>query len=234
MNQKKNSTETNGHELYFEWYLQELESAGFITRYDREPETMLVIPPYIHSREKHFKAKQNEPEDFALIKALEYTYDYRIIWNAEKAIHIFTDVFDSDKPFRFGQPTFVSHWLEVDGFTELVSFVDVKPHFVAAQFSGAMSSFYTFPLIQKILMFTRSIYVNKAIPINSGKHGVNTCLFAKTFTPNRYLFTDKAAKKRTIKFRTVPLKSYVNRQENIIETYRDNEAKKGGAQQSLL
>lgn len=235
MNQKKNSTETNGHEMYFEWYLDELESNGFIEGYDREPETILVIPPYIHERELHYIKKENKTEEFALIKSLEYTYDYRIIWS-QKAQHIFMDVFDPDKPFLFGQPHFIAHWIEIDGFNELVSYVDVKPHFVAAQFNQGMSSYYTFPLIQKILMFMRSIYINKVTPINSGKHGVNTCLFAKTFTPNRFLFTDKASMKRKIKFRTVPLNSYVNRQKNIVEKYMDTEkAKKGETgQQSLL
>lgn len=229
---QKNTTETNGIEMYFEWWLQELETEGYIESYQREPETVMVIPPYIHEREKHFKTKQNEAEEYALIKSLEYTYDYRIIWNP-KSIHIFTDVFESDKPFRYGQPPFVSHWIKIGEFTELVSYVDVKPHFVAAQFNSGMSSFYTFPLIQKILMFTRSIYVNKAIPINSGKHGVNSCLFAKTFTPNRFLFTDKAAQQRKIRFRTVTLNAYVKRQQNIIETYSDIEKSKN-VQQTLL
>ena len=232
---QKTKTDVNDIEMYFEWWLQELETEGYITGYSREPETMLVIPPYIHKREKHFKTKANTPEDFALIKSLEYTYDYRIIWNT-KSIHIFTDVFNPDLAFRYGQPSFISHWIDLDGFKELVSYVDVKPHFVAAQFSSGLSTFYTFPLIQKILMFTRSIYVNKAIPINSGKHGVNSCLFAQTFTPNRFLFTDKAAQQRKIRFRTVTLSAYVKRQVNIMETYADIENAKSGdnGQQSLL
>lgn len=230
---QKNTTETNDIEMYFEWWLAELETAGFIESYSREAETMLIIPPYIHEREKHFKSKANTPEDFALIKSLEYTYDYRIIWN-QKAIYVFTEVIEAGVPFRFGQPPFVSHWMQIDGFTELVSYVDVKPHFIAAQYNGAMSSFYTFPLIQKMLMFTRSIYINKAIPINTGKYGVNTCLFAKTFTPNRYLFTDKAAQQRKIRFKTVTLNAFVKRQHNIMEMYDEMETSKIPTQQTLL
>lgn len=218
--------------MYFEWYLDELESNGFIERYDRELETIMVIPPYIHQREKHLKKLPNKEEDFAFINALEYTYDYRIIWK-EKALHIFTDIFDPDKPFIFGQPEFVSHYIEVDGFTQIVSYVDVKPHYMAAQYNSGMSSFYTFPIIQKILMFMRSIYINKAMPINSGKYGVNTCLFAKTFTPNRFLFTDKAQQQRSIKFRTVSISAYVKRQQRILEDYQKTEREKN-TQQSLL
>lgn len=229
------ATEINDHEQYFEWYLDELEAHGFIERYDREPETLLVVPPYIHQREKHLKKSENKIEDFALLSAMEYTYDYRIIWK-DKAINIFTEIFDPEKPFKFGQPHFISHWMMLEGFHNLVSYVDVKPHFKAAQYNQGMSSFYTFPFIQKILLFTRSIYVNKVIPINSGRHGVNTCLFAKTFTPNRYLFTDKASMKRKIKFRTVTISSYHKRMQNIVEQYEENEKAKQGevGQQKLL
>lgn len=235
MSQQGNTSKKSDAEVYFEWYLDELERNNYIEGYDREPQQIIVIPPYIHEREKHFIKKENTIEEFRFIDSLDYTYDYRIIWS-ERALHIFTDIFNENEPFRFGQPPFVSHWMEIDGFQQIVSYVDVKPHFTAAQHGGNLSSFYTFPIIQKILMLLRGLYINKITPINNGKFGVNTCLFAKTFTPNRYLFTDKAQQKRKIRFKTVAFDIYVKRQQNIIEQYNKTEASKRGdiGQQSLL
>lgn len=232
---KQNSTEENPGELYFTWYLDELKEYGFVKEYHREPETILVLPAYTHLREKHFKTKENESEMFNLLGEVTYTYDFRIIWN-DSALNIFTEPFIKGKAFRFGQPTFISHYIKIEDNVELVSYVDVKPHNSAARFGGNLSSFYTFPFIQKFLMTNMNLYINKVIPKNQGKYGVNTCLFAKTFTPNRYKFTDKATMLRKIAWRVVPITTYVDKQHAIVNNLMKQEQKKNAKdnQQKLL
>jgi hypothetical protein len=226
----------NQGEIYFSWYLDELLQQGYLKEYQREPETFLVLPRYKFKKEKHFKKKENEYVSFNLFPDLSYTYDYRLIWN-EKALNIFTELMHKDGHFRFGVPDFVSHNIEINGKTEIVSYVDVKPHRAAARFGGGkISTFYTFPLIQKFLAHFHHIYINKIVPTNTGKHGIATCLFAKTFTPNRYLFTDAGKQMRKIPFMRVSLSNYVKRKKTIIESalkiIEDKNSK--GQQTSLL
>lgn len=225
MSKKAPTTEENSGEMFFTWWLDELKHNGYIKRYDREPEFLQVLPPFVHQREKHYKTKPNEFEDFNMIPPINYTYDFRILWE-EKAKYIFTEPFAKGEAFRFGMPDFVSHYIKLDGYTELTSFVDVKPHAASARFNTSMSSLYTFPLIQKFLLHRRGIYINKIIPNNSGKNGVNTCLFAQTFTPNRYLFTDTGQQLRKIPFKKTTITSYTERRASIIESLFEDIKKK--------
>jgi|GEM_PF-2847280 len=234
MNNKK-ETQENDDEMYFTWYMDELVNYNFIKSYQREPETFTVLPGYVHKKEKHFKTKPNEAEEFNLLQPITYTYDYRIIWD-ESALNIFTETLNEAKPFRFGLPTFISHYINVEGNLELVSYIDVKPHVSAARFGGKLSSYYTFPFVQKFLLNKYRLYINKAIPKNQGKFGVNTCLFAKTFTPNRYKFTDGGTQLRKIKWRVVSITSFVKKQEGIVNELMKQEEKKNSknSQQKLL
>lgn len=232
----KKETKENPDEMYFTWYLDELQEYGYIESYEREPETINVLPAYVHTREKHFVNKENESEEFNLLQPITYTYDFRVIWD-QSAKNIFTEPFNKDKPFKFGEPTFISHYIKMQDEVKLVSYVDVKPHVSAASFGGGkLASYYTFPFIQKFLMSNMGLYINKAIPKNQGKYGVNTCLFAKTFTPNRYKFTDKATMLRKIKWRVVSITSYVKKQEGMISNLIKQEQKKNAknSQQKLL
>jgi hypothetical protein len=225
MSKKKTVTKENDDEMYFTWWLDELKQHGFIKWYDREPENIEVLPAYVHQREKHYKTKPNESEDFNLLAAINYTYDFRIVWE-KKALYILTEPFAEGESFRFGMPEFVSHYITLMDELELVSYVDVKPHHSAASFGGNLSSFYTFPFIQKYLLKRRGLFVNKAVPKNQGKHGVNNCLFAKTFTPNRFLFTDASQQLRKIPFKKVTITSFYEKRKSIVESLFEDIRKK--------
>lgn len=192
-------TQENPHEMYFRWYCEELIQYGFLKKISREPELISVFPKLTHKKEKHYKSKkENTIEEITMLQPTEYTYDFLLVWT-DKAYYIFTEEYDKDTPFVFGMPIFVSHRIMMDTGIELVSYVDVKPHFAAAAFGGGkMGSYYTFPLIQKYLFMAKGLYINKIIPIHTGKHGRSTCLFATTFIPNAYRFTDKSGKIRSI------------------------------------
>lgn len=221
-------TKENDVERFFRWYAEELKHYGYVKRIDREAEKLEVLPAFTYKREKHFKSKQNTYEEFNLLPESNYTYDFRIIWN-ESALNIFTEVFYKGGHFRFGRPLFVSHYIELNGVREIVSYVDVKPHSAAAQFGGGkLSTFYTFPFVQKFLLLTRGLYINKIIPTNTGKHGINTCLFAVSFTPNRYRFTDASQQLRKIPFVKTTIKQFTQKKEAAIKKLLEQIVNKTG------
>ena len=210
-------TKENPHEMYFKWYCEELISYGYLERVDREPEFLSVFPKQMHRVEKHYKSKENGSDVITMLQATNYTYDYRLVW-APKAKFLFEETFDPQGQFVFGKPIFVSHVVLLEGELRTVSYVDVKPHVSAAQFGGGKNaSYYTFPLIQKYLFLAHKIYINKIIPIHSGKQGRTTCLFATTFVPNRYMFTDKSNQERKLHYRKVSLTSFVNQRQGMID-----------------
>lgn len=226
-------TKENDHEMYFRWYCEELQRYGFLKRFDRELQKFSILPEQKHKRENHLKTKTNTLEEFNLLQPLEYTYDFRLIWT-DKAYYIFTELYIPGGHFVFGEPTFISHKINIDGVDEIVSYVDVKPHYAAAKFGGGQNaSFYTFPLIQKFLLFTRKLYINKIVPIHTGKHGRTTCLFATTFVPNSYKFTNKSGALRSIPYRQRSITGYTEQKQGIIHNIiKSNNAK--NSQQTLL
>jgi hypothetical protein len=212
----KTATTENPIEREFRWYCEELQKHGFLKRFEREAETFIVLDSIDYQREKHYKTKPNTHERINLFRETTYTYDFRLIWT-QKALNIFTEIITPGGSFVFGIPIFISHYITINGVEEIVSYVDVKPHHSAAQFGGGkMASYYTFPFIQKYLYLTKGLYINKIIPTHQGKHGRTTNLFATTFVPNRYLYTDKSGALRTIPYSKRSITSFVNQKEKII------------------
>jgi hypothetical protein len=212
-----NKTTENPNEMCFRWYCEELVEHGYLKGFEREPELISVLPKLTHKRENHFKQKANTLETFTIFQSTNYTYDYRLIWT-DKAVNIFTELYEPDSYFIFGLPVFVSHLIELNGIIEIVSYIDVKPHNAAVRFGGGkMASYYTFPFIQKYLFMTKNLYINKTIPIHTGKHGVTTCLFATTFVPNRYLWTDTGKQLRKIPYRKRTLTYFANQKKAITD-----------------
>ena len=229
-------TKENPGERYFTWFCDELVSAGYLKSYSREPETINVLKSYPHLREHHLKTKENTFIEFNLLQEINYTYDYRLIWT-DKALYIFTEIFQPKGYFKFNTPQFISHEIMINGVKEIVSYIDVKPHFAAAQFGGGkMASYYSFPYIQKFLLTMRGLYINKVIPTNTGSHGISTCLFAKVFVPSRYLYTDAGKQLRKIPFRKSTIVHYVNRRQAIIDGFLQMQKAKDqkGTQGTLL
>jgi hypothetical protein len=143
--------------MYFRWYIEELQAAGYIKNFYREPETVSVLKASTHKRLKRFKSKANIDEVFNLLPEITYTYDFKIIWD-ESALKIFTEVYNKQHAFEYNIPPFISHYINEPSGLEIVSFVDVKPHASAAKFGGGkLSTFYTFPYVQKFLFATRGL-----------------------------------------------------------------------------
>jgi hypothetical protein len=203
--------------MYFRWYCDDLIKHGYLESFEREAEKFRVLPKVDYKREKHLKTKENGFETISLFPETNYTYDFRLIWS-EKALYIFTEPIEFDGFFVFGHPPFVSNWIEINGVVKMVSYIDVKPHYKAVEFGGGkMKSYYTFPFIQKYLYMTKGLYINKTIPIHTGKHGISTCLFASTFTPTRYVYTDKSGEERKIPFRKKGILAYCEQKSKIVD-----------------
>lgn len=211
-------SERNDIEHYFEWWLDDCVAAGYVDSWDRESEEYKLFPEYRMKRMKYYKSKAPDSEVFNLLQADRYTYDYRVVWN-DKAKFIFfnpSDFTDRDVPqMLYYRDTFF-HAFESVAFGKFVSFVDVKPPAKAARFSGSLTSFATFPIKQKILLWNYGIYINKVVPIPMSGSGVNTSLFPNTFTPKRYFMTDGGNMSRKIKYHIETLDSYVQKRKTFL------------------
>lgn len=222
-------TEINTIELYFEWWLKEMLTAGYLKQYIREPETIIAAPTVKYGRVKRFKRKDNETEYFNLFPEVKYTYDYILIWD-ESAEYIFYEETNSQKVFQFNKPQFVANRAivafpnqnqEAEEREEIISYVDVKP-VSNAMFGGKVTSAISFPLKQRLCWENEGIYINKVIPRPISGAGYKVALFVKTFTPDRYIITDGGTRRRKINFPVLSLKEYVEKKTEYINNLLNN------------
>lgn len=212
-------TNVNTIELYFEWWLLEMQSGGFIQRFEREPETLSVMEPATYGRYRRFKTKEKETESFNLFPKISYTYDYIITWN-KSAEYLFYEEALPGRIFAFGKPKFIAHYEKKK--ERIVSYVDVKPTNSVQRMGGKVSSAITFPLKQRMLWERNGLYINKVVPMPMSGTGYNSALFVKTFTPQRYLLTDGGKQLRKIKFKTVTMKDFVAEKATYINNLLKN------------
>lgn len=213
-------TEINDIEQYFEWWVNELLDAKYVHSYSRESEVFEVFPNYIGQRKEYLKTKEPNIKTFAILGKTTYTYDYRIVWNKD-AVFLFYQPMDFSNPSElqtvvYKDTLFYAHYdKEIDKW---ISFVDVKPPSQAAKFSGALSSYHTFPLKQAALLWFKGVYINKIIPTPMKNAGKTIALFPNSFTPKRYLISDGGTRTRTIRFKLFTLAKYVQNRQNYINS----------------
>lgn len=197
-------------EMHFEWYLDELEAAGYITGYDKEIVTYDIFPGSYLQVEKRLKTK-TKLETKPALDSFSYTPDYFIYWT-EKGRYIFWDQGDVWKvnPALLGQaprklPTYFAPQ-RIEDFGEHVSIVEVKAEFDQQNMTREWR------IKQKWLYAYEGLFCSLA-KIGTGK----TSLFGKTFTPNRYLLTDKTLKPRGLKYKPQTLQEYVQLREREVK-----------------
>lgn len=215
-------THRNDIEMYFEWWLNELKVVDMIYDWDRESQVFELFPSYRARRKKYFKTKLPEDDHYSLLRKETYTYDYRIFWNV-KTVYLFfnpSNFSDHRKTNVEVYPDTLFHAEFIRG--QWTSYVDVKPPSKAAQFSGSMNSFATFPIKQRILLWLHNTYVNKTVPIPMSGSGETVALFPNSFTPYRFLSTDKGKQARKIKFDMRTLSTYVEERKAYIKELSDN------------
>ena len=175
-------------EYYFSLYLDELEQAGYVKHWDVHVETFELSLPEKYQWIEQLKTK-TKTRISELLKGHEYTPDFWIDWN-EKAEGVFYQRINSGR--RLNLPFIAQDSGDCDQ-----SIVDVKPKFDHQNMTRL------FTINQKWLFQVHDIYVQKIVPTGS-----KTCLFASTFTPERYLLTDKTGKPRRIKWAVKGLNEY--------------------------
>lgn len=195
------SIEKNSYEIYFEWWLEVLKQNGLVVNYEYQPEAFIlkrVVPIFY---EHKYAKKDPLFKDFNLFQPITYTTDYKVVfdvalWNKLYGIFFKDDhkmlSDDSQKTGNVYQNTLfyasekgIIFEDNSASIKHVEMYFDVKPPSKAVQFSGKLGSSRDFKFNQRMVYDIHGIYVNKVVPI-----GTSTSLYAKTFTPNRYLYTD--------------------------------------------
>ena len=174
-------------ELYFVWWLIDLAKAGYVKNVLHEPTTFelsdKVVKPFREETQLKTKVKVEEGEE-QVLEGLVYTPDFAIQWT-EKAIGIFCDVIHCENKLTYkSQPI---RYVGVKRGNDLWTYIEVKPEHDHKNMTRAA----------KIKM--NWVYSKHGVFINLQK--VGPILFKKTFTPDRYLFTNKKLDGRKLKYK---------------------------------
>lgn len=186
-------------ELYFYWWVKELKDNGYILGFIPQPEPF-VLSKGLHVKYiKEMKKVPNKELAHTLIEPSSYTADGLIRW-ADKAFGLFVTNLDG-----LG-----------DDYTDESICKDKK-------LLNLLISDFSFCYIEVKPIFdqnnmTRLARTNiKWVHDNTGRV-VNLVipqkLFAKTFTPKRYLTCDKSSQKRKIHFKVQSLQEFENKNKN--------------------
>ena len=178
-------------ELYFQLWIDELEEAGLIDTEEYQPFTAVLADKKSFKFRKVLKTK-TKIEEFNLMQSLKYTPVGEIQFSNHFKDLLgcnIQDVYDS--AWTKKKPLFI--------LTDGIWILDVK---------GSHDPFgdgRNFVFNQKILLENKNIYSQK-VEISNKKGS----FFDKTFTPKRYLYTDKSFGRRKLKYKAVSLKEFID------------------------
>ena len=215
----------NMYELYFEWWLKALQSVGLVRNYTKEPDSVMVLPPFVIHSKVHMVRQHSKIATHEIFKMSTYTRDYDVEVHRSLLEKLFgvirkeNDVFilhetipkaKGDAYFDFAY-YYLFNPNEINSDYVKVSF-DVKPPSRALQFSSSLTSSREFPYNQKLMLYKHKIFVNKVIPVDNKekKSGLSNCLFGRTFMPERFLFTDSGKPNRKIHFKTKTIQQWMD------------------------
>ena len=176
-------------ERYFYWYLQELQKRKIVTYLKYHPKPFLLSERVSHECLEEKKTKTKHVDRF-LMHPHSYQADFLIYWDPGYEGRLFMRLdgwLDLNYPFI----------ANTNKLKEPFSVIDVKGSFAGRHNNSAV----TFPLDQKWTYSKYKIYVQKIIPKD---------IFSHTFTPNKYLTTNKSGKARKISHEIKSLDEYLN------------------------
>lgn len=174
-------------EMYFTWYLDELQEHGYVKSWKRAD----PIPLFNTIKAWYLKvgAKKSTAYDRTLLKAAEYTPDYEITWT-DKARGVLFNVAHSNEADAVDQP---SCFFQVAGRAATMhpykSIVEVKGGFTESR------EVKWYSILVKWAYHNHGIYVQK-LEVSNKK----TSVFARTFCPRQFRLTNKTGKPRSLKF----------------------------------
>lgn len=220
----KKEQKENMFETYFEWYLKSLQSVGLVRAYTKEPESCMVLPPFTIHSSVHMVRSPSKIASHDIMKMATYTRDYDVevhrslleklfgIIKKENDVYILHESIPKPKGDAYYDYTYYYLYNPAENNDDYVTVsFDVKPPSKALQFSSQLGSSREFPYNQKLMLERHNILVNKVIPTGSP-----TSLFAKTFVPDRYFFTDGGKPGRKINFKTKTLDEWM-REKGLIK-----------------
>lgn len=175
-------------ELYFSFWLEELEQAGYINSWNNA-KTYQLGEKIVNKYTEQLKTKSKEKEQ-TILNGCEYTPDFEINWN-HKARNIFFDIFPNELTHKINLDLFIGQWVNGLDYT---SIIEVKPNFDQNNMTRLNG-------INRKWMYQKySVFVNLVkVPD----------IFKDTFTPKKYLVTDTGKQTRLIHFQTRSLEDYV-------------------------
>ena len=191
-------------EELFWYYLEELKDKGFVDDFEYNTKSFTLSEPYKYTWLQELKTKEIKKES-TLLQGHIYTPDFYIVWN-EKAKGIFYELLNFNKPLNkipfIAQTGYTtgSHLLFNQEIFEIeTSIIEIKPAFDFKNMTRLSI------INQKWMMEKHNIYIQKIIPV-----GKNTCLFAKTFVPEKAKYTKKKKQLKKFKYPVRSLEEFLN------------------------
>ena len=201
-------------ELYFLWYLQELHEAGYIEEVYWHEHTFVLLEAvkrYYEGKDLKrvegtrrkvidlSKGFQLEQKEKTFLPAHGYTPEAIVVWSKVAEGMFFQD-FDKQDAVLSSKIPFIAQrrvLADLDIGPAPISIFEVKPPFDKHNMTRL------FKVNRQFLYAVTGWYINLVVMKD---------LLPNTFTPDRYLWTDKKTKKRTIHFKTTRLEDYVRKQ----------------------
>lgn len=179
-------------ELHFSWWLDELKLNDYILKWKYHPKPFSLSDKVKFQWNKPLKTKIKTVE-IVILQEHNYQADFLIIWTGKaEGIFFADDISKNPKIYPF----YAEFIPENEYFR---SVVDVKGTF------NQNDAWRRFSIDQKWVWQRYHIMVQKIIPID---------LFKKTFTPIRFLKTDKDKKLRRLKYKPISLFEFINEKQN--------------------
>lgn len=180
-------------EVHFYWYLQELKHLGIIKGFRTNVEPFELSEKKERSYIDKIKTKSKTGVQ-TLLREHSYKPDYVVLWN-EIYKDIFYSCYKSDmKLALIWRGEYVKRPFITNGN---VSHIDIKGSYTLRNSDNAI-----FSVNRKWVMDRYGVYIDKITVPD---------VFIKTFTPNRYLYTDKTQSIRTsMKWQDRTIHQYFN------------------------
>lgn len=200
----------SSEEMYFSWWLQQLQDAGIVARYSRSESFTLS-----EKVDSAFSAN-GKTKSFSLFRPHVYTPDFRIEWRAWNGEGLLWVNHDSN---RYTEKPGKDH-LRAHRRGCFVSYVEVKPANAGAS-RGRFHETRSTKTDIKWVYQRFGIFINYVEIGNGSKPTAKTPSpalpwFGRTFCPDRYLLTDKTAKPRSINFPVRTLGQFLSEKPNLI------------------
>lgn len=170
-------------EKYFSWYLEVLRNWNFIEKWEKNEDPFQLTTDLKIEYIKPMKRVEDKILTQTLLTGRHYTPDFKIKWT-KQAIGVFTQELPSK--VKITTPFISQH---------MCSIVEVK--------GGFDNNNMTRLAVNNI----KDVFQKYGVYITMVKVPM---IFKNTFTPERYLLTDKSFKPRKIKYATRTIKDFIN------------------------